>query len=135
MTESRLDQVSRRHQGGYNCAQAVLCSYSDLFGLDEDASFRVAEGLGLGMGGMEGTCGALTGACMLAGLKGSTANLEAPDSKGSTYRISRELVAEFARRVGATQCAEIKGRGTGKVLCSCPDCVRVAATLVEEQLL
>ena len=50
--ESRVQDAARRHQNGYNCAQAVACTYYDLFGVDEQTMFRAAEGLGLGMGGM-----------------------------------------------------------------------------------
>ena len=34
--ESRVQKaVELRNVHGYNCAQAVLCAYADLFGLDE----------------------------------------------------------------------------------------------------
>ena len=45
------------HDQGYNCAQAVACSFCKEFGIDEDEMFRIAEGFGLGMGCME-MCGA-----------------------------------------------------------------------------
>lgn len=45
--------------------------YYDLFGANEKELFCLTEGLGHGMGTMEGTCGAVTAACVLAGLKGS----------------------------------------------------------------
>lgn len=65
--ETRVDQVAEKHKSGYNCAQAVACAYCDLVGIDEETMFRMTEGLGLGMGGMEGTCGAVTAACVIAG--------------------------------------------------------------------
>jgi len=134
LAESRVDQTIARHDRGYNCAQSVACTYCDLAGMDEIDMFRVSEGLGLGMGGMEGTCGALSGAILLAGLKNSTGNIERPDSKGATYKLSRELVARFQNQAGATRCADLKGRDTGHVLCSCPNCIRIAAELAEEIL-
>ena len=70
--ETRVQQTTERHRRGYNCAQAVACTYCDLFGLDEETAFRLTEGYGLGMGNMEGTCGALSAACLLAGMKNST---------------------------------------------------------------
>ena len=60
--ETRVDKVAEKHKSGYNCAQAVACAYCDLIGIDEETMFRLTEGLGLGMGGMEGTCGAVTAA-------------------------------------------------------------------------
>ena len=60
--ETRVEKTIERHNKGYNCAQAVAGTYCDLVGMDEESMFKATEALGLGMGGMEGTCGALTGA-------------------------------------------------------------------------
>ncbi len=132
--ESRVEETIRRHDINYNCAQAVACTYCDLVGLSEEDAFRAMEGFGLGMGCMSGTCGAISGACMLAGLKRSSANLEKPDSKGSTYKLSAQIVDGFEEIAGATACKDLKGIGTGNVLMSCPDCIRTAARLVEKIL-
>ena len=37
--------------------------------------FKLAEGFGLGMGCMDGTCGAVSGAVAIAGMCNSTGNL------------------------------------------------------------
>ncbi len=132
--ESRINDCAARHARGFNCAQAIACTYADLVGIDEKTAFATTEGLGLGMGGMKGTCGALSGACVLAGLAGSCADLEAPTSKAATYKVSRELVSRFEEMSGATRCADLKGVETGQVLCSCPQCIENAARLVEEVL-
>ncbi len=132
--ESRIEAANERHERGYNCAQAVACTYCDLVGVDEETMFRMTEGLGLGMGGMLGTCGALSGACVVAGCLNSDGNTDHPATKGKTYRLSRQLVDEFQRRAGATRCRDIKGVDTGEVLMACPDCVRTGAAIVEEIL-
>ena len=51
--ESRVAKTIELHKKGYNCAQAVACAYCDLVGVDEDTMFKMAEGFGAGMGGME----------------------------------------------------------------------------------
>ena len=56
----RTQKAAKNHERGYNCAQAVACAFSDLAGMDEADLFRLTEGLGLGMGCMEGTCGAIS---------------------------------------------------------------------------
>ena len=132
--KTRVEETIGRHDKGYNCAQAVACTYCDLVGVDEETMFKMTEALGLGMGGMEGTCGAITGACVLAGMKNSTGNLEKPNSKGASYKLSRQLVEEFKNQNGATQCRELKGVDTGKVLRACPDCIRDAARIAESVL-
>ena len=40
----------------------------------------------------------------------------------------------FKELCGATICRDIKGIDTGKVLCSCEDCVRNATEIVAEQM-
>ena len=132
--KTRVEETICRHDKGYNCAQAVACTYCDLVGVDEETMFKMTEALGLGMGGMEGTCGAITGACVLAGMKNSTGNLEKPNSKGASYKLSRQIVEEFKNQNGATQCRELKGVDTGKVLRACPDCIRDAARIAESVL-
>ena len=86
------------------------------------------------MGGMQGTCGALSGAVMLAGLKNSDKNLENPGSKGATTKLSKEMANRFEEKSGATICRELKGVDTGVVLCSCPDCISNAVEIAEEVL-
>ena len=104
--ESRVKETIVRHDKGYNCAQAVACTYCDLFGYKEEDVFRMTEGFGLGMGCMAGTCGALSGAVLLAGLKNSDGQINAPKTKGKTYKLSRQLLERFQERCGSTICAE-----------------------------
>lgn len=131
---TRVEETIKRHDKGYNCAQAVACTYADLVGLDEETLFKLTEALGAGMGGMEGTCGAVSGACILAGLVNSTGNLETPNSKGQTYKLSREIVNEFLDKNSSVVCKELKGVTTGKVLRPCADCIKDAAKIAEEVL-
>ena len=133
--ESRVKETIVRHDKGYNCAQAVACTYCDLFGYKEEDVFRMTEGFGLGMGCMAGTCGALSGAVLLAGLKNSDGQINAPKTKGKTYKLSRQLLECFQERCGSTICAELKGVTTGTPVHSCADCIKDAAAFVEEVLL
>ncbi|MDD5874488.1 MAG: C-GCAxxG-C-C family protein [Baileyella intestinalis] len=128
------ERAARLHGNGYNCCQAVLLTFCDELGVDPVTAFKIGEGFGLGMGGMENTCGALSGAIMLAGLKNSDGDLDHPKTKAGTYRISRELTEAFKEKTGALVCRDLKGIDTGKVLCSCPKCIESAVQIVEEIL-
>lgn len=133
--QSRVEQADIRHKKGYNCAQAVACTYCDLVGVDEQEAFRSMEAFGLGMGGMLGTCGALSGAVYLAGLSNSDGNLDAPATKGATYKISREILERFNAQNTSTVCKELKGVGSEHgVLRPCPDCIADACKIAEEVL-
>ena len=132
--EKRADAGVEYKHNGCNCCQAVLMAYSDILDTNKEVLMNLGSGFGLGMGCMEGTCGALSGAVMLAGLKGSCADLETPKSKGATYKVAARIVRDFKEKAGATACKDLKGVETGKMLYSCPDCIKTAAALAEEIL-
>ena len=122
------------HDKGYNCAQAVICAFKDELGMDEEILFKATEGFGLGMGCMNGTCGAVSGAVMAAGFKNSTANFDGPKSKMDTYKLSKAILEAFEKKNGSTTCRDLKGVDTGTILRSCPGCIEDAVDLVEEVL-
>ena len=66
--ERAVKLKNRKGDAPYNCCQAVACVLSEETGVSEDVLKRIGAGFGLGMGGMEGTCGALCGAEMVLGL-------------------------------------------------------------------
>ena len=129
---SRVEKALENHGKGYNCCQAVACAYADLVGVDENLIFAAGEGFGAGMGGMQCTCGAVSGACMVAGLLKSSRNTKEPVTKGATYRVSREIVQKFGEKNGSVVCKDLKGIGTGKVLRSCDGCIKDAAQILEQ---
>lgn len=122
------------HDRKFNCCQAVACAFAQEAGVDVPTLFKAAEGFGLGMGGMSGTCGALSGAILLAGFVNSDGNLDAPATKADTYKLSKELLERFREKCGSTICQELKGIGTQKVLCTCPDCIANAVETVTQVL-
>ena len=66
--ESRKDIAAEKKASfKYNCAQAVLTTYGDLTGLDEETAMTMTDGFAAGMTNMEGTYGALVGADMVLG--------------------------------------------------------------------
>ena len=99
---------------------------ADRLGKGEDELLRLGSGFGAGMGTMEGTCGALVGAIMVS-------SLVSPD--GAAMKNSRTIMPRFKELYGgATICRELKGIDTGKVLCSCENCVRNAVRAAVEAL-
>lgn len=122
--ETRKQIAVEKKRCGLNCAQAVLCTYADLAGIDEETAIRLAAPFGAGMGNMEGTCGAITGAGLVLGLV----------SKSPATKQMRQIMNKFQERNGATQCKLLKGVGTGRVLRECSDCVADAAEFLEEEI-
>lgn len=85
------------------------------------------------MGGMQCTCGALSGAVMAAGMKNSRMNGETL-TKGSTYLLSKQMANKFQEKNGSVICKELKGLESGKVLRSCQGCIEDAVQIAEEVL-
>lgn len=123
MMNKKEKAVELKHNG-YNCAQAILCVFSEETGLSEEFLKRIGASFCVGMGCMEATCGALIAAEMLLGLK------EYNDRP--ILRNAREMYEEFTNKCGASSCKDLKGRDTGIVICECDDCVRNAVELVEK---
>ncbi len=131
---TKKEKAMELHDRGFNCAQAVACAFAEEIGVPEEVLFAAAEGFGLGMGGAAATCGAVTGAVMLAGFKNSCGDPANPGTKASTYQLSKEITGEFEKKNGSLACWELKGIGTGKVLRTCAGCIADAVELAEKML-
>ena len=130
----RQDLAIELHDRKFNCAQAVACSFCKELGVDETTLFKAGEGFGLGMGGMQCTCGAVSGAVMAAGFKNSDGHTQSPSTKANTYQLSKEIAKRFEEQNGSLICGELKGVTTGTVLRSCPDCIRDAVAIAQDVL-
>lgn len=130
----KKDLALQLHDKNYNCAQAVACALAENIDVDPEILFRACEGLGLGMGCTEGTCGALSGACVLAGFRNSDGNLSTPTTKASTYELSKQIITTFLEKNKSIKCRDLKGLDTGKVLRPCPDCIKDAVEIAQEVL-
>ena len=123
--DERLEYGARRKKE-MNCCQAVLVAFADKLGKGEGELLRLGSGFGSGMAMMEGTCGALVGAIMVSSLL---------SAEGEARNNSRAIMSRFKELCGgATICRDLKGIETGKVLCSCEDCVRNAVRAAGETL-
>ena len=92
---------------GYNCAQAVAVAFSDVTGLDEALSARMASAFGGGMGRMREVCGAVSGMLMVAGLLYGYDSPEADAHKKALYGLVQELAGKFREENGSIICREI----------------------------
>ena len=125
MTTAERQDYAAKLKREMNCCQAVVRAFADMVSLDEATLTSLAAGFGSGMGTMEGSCGALVGAVMVAGLR---------TGGSGTMALSRRILPRFKELCGATICRELKGVDTGKPLCSCEDCVRNAVLAAAEAL-
>ena len=92
----RAGKAIALHDAGCNCAQSVACSFADEVDIDEKTIFRSTEGLGRGVGGLGGTCGALLGAASVAGMLTSDGEMHDPPTKKRSHELAAALTALFA---------------------------------------
>lgn len=92
---------------GYNCAQAVAVAFSDLTGLDETLSARLASSFGGGMGRMREVCGAVSGMLMVAGILYGYDTPGDDVAKKAHYALVQELAGQFREKNGSIVCREI----------------------------
>jgi C_GCAxxG_C_C family probable redox protein len=140
---NHIDLALSRFAEGFNCSQAVFSSYAQ--GMDEEIALKIASGFGGGMGRMADTCGAVTGAMMVLGLRfgGTTPDREA---KERVYAKIREFAERFKARNGSLVCRDLLGCDIGThegyeaakerslLTTMCPKFVRDAAEVLEEML-
>lgn len=108
--EERVAKARRLFkEGGYNCCQAVVLAYSDIFGLDDKTAASLSSGFGGGMGRLREVCGSVSGMVFLSGLI-SPAD-DPSDKKGRTanYALVQEMASEFKAINGSIVCRELLG--------------------------
>lgn len=124
------EKALKLHSQGNNCCQSICLAFADKLNIDEDILFKISEGFGAGMGNLQGSCGALSAAVMIAGIYNSGGKDAAVRTKAKTYRLASQINNQFTDLVGSMVCKEIKGVETGQVLKSCNGCIEAAVYII-----
>ncbi len=98
---------------GFLCSQAVLSAYCEEEGLERGLALKLATGLGGGMGRTAHTCGAVTGAILVIGLKKGPVETNDVASREETYYLVREFLNQFQQRHGSVECCSLLGCDIG----------------------
>lgn len=145
----KIRLAAQFHEQGYGCAQAVLASFAEDYGLNERLALLLATGFGSGMGRMCEVCGALTGSFMVIGLKYGKLFTDGTwygNETETTYRLVKELAEKFRERNGSILCRDLIGHDlsdpeerakvveAGLFTTICGKCIHDAVELLEETL-
>ncbi|MBF0506748.1 MAG: C_GCAxxG_C_C family protein [Nitrospirae bacterium] len=109
MAVTRSDKALSLFSSDFNCAQSVLASFAGDYGLEETNALKLACGFGGGIGHTARTCGAVTGAFMVTGLKYGKYTPEDKAVKPLTYGKVKEFIAEFEKRHDSIECKQLLG--------------------------
>ena len=108
--EERVAKARRLfREGGYNCCQAVVLAYNDLFDMDDKTAAVISSGFGGGMGRMREVCGSVSGMVMLAGLLSPADDPTDKEGRTRNYALVQDLAGEFRNRNGSSICRELLG--------------------------
>ena len=121
MNEERIEKAVTFFKEGFNCSQAVVAAFADMYGFTQEQALRMSAFFGGGIGRMRETCGAACGLFMLAGLKIGATNGADKEGKAANYRLVQELAEEFKKRNGALRCADLLGLSKKEPIVSTPE--------------
>ena len=107
--EERIEKAVALFKEGYNCSQAVVTAFADLYGFTNEQALKISASFGGGLGRMRQTCGAACGLFMLAGLETGCTEGKDREGKENNYKVVQELAEEFRKRNGSLICAELLG--------------------------
>lgn len=108
--EERVEKAKRLFkEGGYNCCQAVVLAYNDIFGLDDKTAASIASGFGGGLGRMREVCGSVSGMVFLSGLISPADNPSDKAARTANYALVQEVAGEFKAINGTIICRELLG--------------------------
>ena len=108
--EERVDKAKRLFkEGGYNCCQAVVLAYNDVFGISDEMAASLSSGFGGGMGRMREVCGSVSGMVLLAGLIKPASDPTDKAARTANYALVQEVAADFKALNGSIVCRELLG--------------------------
>jgi C_GCAxxG_C_C family probable redox protein len=138
-------EKAKERIANFSCSQSILSTYCEELGLDEKMALKIADGFAGGMGNSGLTCGTVTGAIMVIGLKHGRSE---PYEKGMDFTVGslvKKFIKKFTERYGCTECMKLidfdisTEEGVMKaietdVFKNCPNFVEGAAEILDEIL-
>ena len=108
--EERVEKAKKLFkEDGFNCCQAVVLAYNDIFGLDDKTAASVSSGFGGGMGRMREVCGSVSGMTILAGMISPADDPSNKSGRTANYALVQEMAERFKEINGSILCKELLG--------------------------
>ena len=108
--EERVTKAKRLFkEEGYNCCQAVVLAYNDIFGIDDAVAATMSSGFGGGMGRMREVCGSVSAMVMLAGLMAPASDPSIKVDRTRNYALVQDMAGQFKALNGSIVCKELLG--------------------------
>ena len=146
MVDDPISEAATLFKSGYNCSQSVLAVFAEECGISKETALKIACPFGGGIGGLGKTCGALTGAIMVVGLKHGSTKTTDLDAKKVSNEKTRRLIETFEKNHGTTLCNNLVGLDIANLSGAemmaqsahfqrtCPKFLETVITYLEEEL-
>lgn len=105
--EERIRRAEELFMQGFNCSQAVVAAFADLYDYSEEQALKMSAGFGAGIGRMRMSCGAFNGLALLAGLDCGSVTPGDQAGKSYNYKVVQQLAERFKEEHGSLICAEL----------------------------
>ena len=142
---NKSEQAKELFLNGYNCAQAVFCTFAGELGIDNETALKLPACFGGGLGRQREVCGAVSAMCMAFSLKYAPNDPTNHAQKAEFYTKVQELCKKFKEENGSIICRELLGLPSGAdspvpsertqeyyKARSCADKVKSAAAILEK---
>lgn len=140
---NKVQEAVSVFKSGFNCAQAIVRIYGPEYGLSALDALKVSCGFGGGMRRGD-TCGAVTGALMVLGLRCGPKDVSDTSAKDDVYSKVTEFCRRYESHCDSIICRDLLGfdisteEGMKKAKKNnlfdtvCPKMVQTAAEILEE---
>ncbi len=109
-TKERAELAKKYFTDGYNCAQAVVLAFCDELDIDKNTALALSSSFGGGVGRLREVCGAVSGMCIVAGLKYGYISPTDKEKKSDHYALIQELAKEFENKNSSIICKTLIGQ-------------------------
>jgi C_GCAxxG_C_C family probable redox protein len=105
---SKVDEAVELFRQGAACSQAIFAVYGELLEMPRDQALKIASGFAGGMC-MGETCGAVTGAIMVLGLRHAGSDSVTRPGRNEVYARVLDFLDRFRKRNGSAICRDLLG--------------------------
>jgi len=108
MTKRQItDKAASRFLGGFHCAESVLLTLAEHYGVSSSLIPRIATPFGGGIARSGSICGCVTGALMGIGMK--YGRMRSSEDRVKAYSVATSFMTAFEKRFGSLICYDLIG--------------------------
>jgi len=108
MTRHQIaDKAALRFLGGFHCAESVLLTLAEHYGVNSPLIPKIATPFGGGIARSASICGCVTGALMGIGMK--YGRMRSSEDRLKAYSVATGFMAAFEKRFGSLICYDLIG--------------------------